>query len=95
VFHELVPTVVYLSADAAKVVSQALGLEPVMSERLGGDMVKDWDATIKAWLAEVPETKQVAARLMVVAAETYIDDRGWGDNSNPLTAFFNGFETDG
>jgi hypothetical protein len=96
VFHELVPTVVHVSSDAARVVSQALGLEPVMSDGFGRNeaMVKDWSATINAWLAEVPETKQVAARLMVVAAETYIDDRAWGDNSDALTAFFNGFETD-
>jgi hypothetical protein len=95
VFHELVPTVVHLSADAARVVSQALGLEPVMSKSFIDDsMVKDWDATIKAWLAELPETKQVAARLMVVAAETYIDDRAWGDNSAALTEFFTGFEPD-
>jgi hypothetical protein len=92
VFHELVPTVVHVSADAARVVSQTLGLEPVMSKGFAGGMVKDWDATIKAWLFEVPETKRVAARLMVVAAETYIDDRAWGDNSVALTEFFTGFE---
>jgi hypothetical protein len=94
VFHELVPTVVHVSADAARVVSQALGLEPVMSKGFNDDMHKDWDATIKAWLAEVPETKQVAARLMVVAAETYIDDRSWGPTSGALRAFFESFEAE-
>jgi hypothetical protein len=44
-------------------------------------------------LAEVPETKRVAARLMVVAAETYIDDRSWGNQSEALTTFFAGFTT--
>jgi hypothetical protein len=92
VFHELVPTVVHLSADAARVISQALGLEPVMSKGYDGDMIKNWDATIKNWLLDVPETKQVAARLMVVAAETYIDDRAWGDSKEALAAFFTGFE---
>jgi hypothetical protein len=29
---------------------------------------------------------------MVVAAETYIDDRVWGDNSVQLTEFFTGFD---
>jgi transcriptional regulator len=94
VFHELVPTVVHVSADAARVVSQALGLEPIMLKGFDDTMIKDWLATINAWLAEVPETKQVAARLMVVAAETYIDDRTWGDNSEALAAFFTGFETE-
>jgi hypothetical protein len=65
-----------------------------MSKGFSDEMTKNWDATIKAWLAEVPETKQVAARLMVVAAETYIEDRAWGDASDTLVAFFTGFEAE-
>ena len=70
VLAELVPSVVLFSHDTARVLAKALDLPEVASPYGSG---LDYPKMLDAWLEGLPVTKQAMARIVAVAAATYID----------------------
>ena len=70
VFSELVPAVVLFSHDTHRVLAKALDL-PELASSYGSGL--DYSKMVDAWLEAMPVTKRVAARIIAVAAATYIE----------------------
>ena len=94
VYAALVPSVVNISHDTARLVSKALELDVVQRKAYGDKMEPDYGKTIEAFLQSLPATKQNAALVMIGAAEQFIEQRWSFEKDEKRQAFFDQYQED-
>lgn len=94
VFRALVPSVVRINNDTARLITKALDLDVVQTKGYGDKMSDDYGKTIEAFLQSLPATKQNAALVLIGAAEQYIEQR-WGfERDTNRQEFFDQYQED-